>query len=167
MRLGTFRALLFEDVLVVAREGSDLEPLFLALTRQDGLRRGHVRGAGGGVAGAAHGFSKLAKQTDEFVQRLGGTGPAGRGGGGDSRQAIPGLSAEGAGSLAGEWMPGSLLELSAWTSLCPALGGLPAVWLPLARRAEGGICSTGPRRVAPGWLHARAGGGRHRSRGRG
>ena len=38
-----FRALLFEDVMVIAREGRDLDPVFIALTERITLRRGRLR----------------------------------------------------------------------------------------------------------------------------
>ncbi len=135
-----FRALLHEDVLVIAREGCDLEPVFLALTEnmlfdevsytvrlEEWPERRMV-------------ISKLAKQTDEFIKRLR-----------ENRallakeaamtlsEVVPGLSAEGRGVLAGAWLPGRLLELERMDALCPGFAAsFRGGWLAGAlRHAEG------------------------------
>jgi len=140
-----FSALLFEDVLVVAREGRDLEPLFLALF--DTLRFDeatytvHV----GEWPGRSIVFSRLAKQTDEFVRRLR-----------DSREvlareaaavlaaAVPGIPAGSRSVLAGAWMPGRLLELARMNASCPGFeAAFRSEWLPrLLRQAEAAHLAT-------------------------
>jgi hypothetical protein len=135
-----FRALLFEDVLVIAREGRDLEPVFTALVESvifdDATYTIHVDE----WPGRKISFSKLAKQTDEFLRRLR-----------ENRTllakesaatlvaATPGLPADARGTLAGTWMPGRLMELARMNAGCPGFEAtFRGEWLArLLRREEG------------------------------
>ncbi len=126
-----FRALLYEDVLVVAREGRDLEPVFLALLESVTFDETTYNVQAREWPGRTLVFSRLAKQTDEFVKRLG-----------ESRSllakeaaatlaaAVPTLAAEGRGALAGAWMPGRLLELAQMEAACAGFAaGFSDAWL--------------------------------------
>ena len=133
-----FRALLFEDVLVVAREGRDLEPLFLSLV--DGVSFDeaaytvHVKE----WPGREIVFSKLGKQTDEFVERLGRARDLlSKESAATLAAAVPGLPAAGRASLAGAWMLGRLMDLSRMEALCPGFEReFRGVWLADALRRE-------------------------------
>lgn len=135
-----FHGLLFEDVLVVAREGRDLEPLFLALFEKvrfdEATYTVHVRE----WPGRDIVFSKLAKATDDFVRRLR-----------DNRAvlaaeatatlgaALPALAGGLRSALAGTWMPGRLMQPAAMDGLCPGFGAAFAQgWLPGVLRKEEG-----------------------------
>jgi hypothetical protein len=135
-----FTGLLFEDVLVVAREGRDLEPLFLALAEtakfDDATYAVHVRE----WPGREVVFSKLAKETDEFVNRL----RANRSILAEEAAAtlmakLPSLQAGPRGALAGAWMPGRLLDPARMNALCPGFDqAFRGEWLPgLLRHEEG------------------------------
>lgn len=65
-----FNALVFEDVLVVAREGRDLDPLFLALVEKSAFDEATYTVHMDERPGRSVVFSKLAKETDEFLRRL-------------------------------------------------------------------------------------------------
>jgi hypothetical protein len=135
-----FNALVFEDVLVVAREGRDLDPLFLALVVRAAFDEATYTVEMDEWPGRKAVFSKLAKETDEFVRRLG-----------DNRAllaeesaatlaaAVPALPAGSRGGLAGTWMPGRLLELSRMDTICPGFeAAFRNEWLPpLLRHEEG------------------------------
>ena len=133
-------ALLFEDVLVVAREGRDLEPVFLALveaaTFDESTYTVHVEE----WPGRKLAFSKLAKQTDEFVKRLlENRALLGKESAGTLAAASPGLPADARGALSGTWMPGRLMDLARMNVACPGFeAAFRGEWLPrLLRREEG------------------------------
>jgi hypothetical protein len=135
-----FRALLHEDVLVIAREGRDLEPVFLALTENMLFDVDSYTVRLEEWPGRRMVISKMAKQTDEFVKRLR-----------ENRallakatamtlaEVVPGLPTEGRVALAGAWLPGRLLELTRMDALCPGFAaGFRDGWLAGAlRHAEG------------------------------
>jgi hypothetical protein len=135
-----FRALLYQDVLVVGREGSDLEPVFLALLDQVSFDEAAYTVTLDEWPGRSLLFSKMAKQTDEFVKRLGenrtllaGEAAATLSGG------VPGASVAGRGALAGAWMPGRLMEVSRMDGACPGFeSSFRGGWLAGALRREEG-----------------------------
>ena len=134
-----FHGLVHEDVLLIAREGRDVEPLFIALL--DGVvfdeRAYAVRAclAGGGEVV----FSKLAGQTEEFFKRL------------QENRAllsqesaallaagVPSVSPAARSVLAESWPCGRLLGLEATEALSPEFGpAFKAAWLAnMPRRAR-------------------------------
>ena len=135
-----FRALLFEDVMVMAREGRDLEPLFIALTEKITFDE---------TAYAIHiaewperefVFSRLAKQTQDLLDSLlrhrealaseAGTVLA---------SSVPSLPASHRGVLAGDWPPGRLRTLQELNVTCPGLEqAFRGAWLAGCLRAEEG-----------------------------
>jgi hypothetical protein len=135
-----FNALVFEDVLVVAREGRDLEPVFLALVEKAAFDEATYTVHLDEWPGRSVVFSKLAKETDEFLRRLA-----------DNRAllakeaaatlaaTVPSIPAGPRGALAGTWMPGRLLDVSRMNSLCPGFEqAFRGEWSPsLLRNKEG------------------------------
>lgn len=135
-----FRGLLFEDVLLVARDGRDLYPLFLALfgnvEHDECTYTIRVRQ----WPGEQVVFSKMAGQTEEFAQRL----KANRAALAEDSAAIltagaPTLPSGPRSILAGMWLPGRLMELEAMEAVCPGfVETFRGTWLAsLLRREEG------------------------------
>lgn len=135
-----FQALLFEDVLVMARDGRDVTPLFLALF-------GSVEFDDAGYSvrvrqwpGQEVSFSKMAGQTDEFLKGLRANRALLAG---ESAAilatALPGIPVGGRGALSGMWLPGRLMELEAMEVVCPGFGAaFRDQWLVrVVRRDEG------------------------------
>lgn len=135
-----FRALLFEDVLVVACEGRDLEPVFLALTGPAEFHDATYTVDMEEWPGRRLTFSKLAKQTDEFLKRLSGNRALlAKEAAATLAAAAPAHPVDSRAALAGSWLPGRLLCLSTMEGVCP---GFEKVfrdgWLSnLLRREEG------------------------------
>lgn len=135
-----FHALLFDDLLLLAPDGRDLMPIFLPLlaaaTFDEATYAVHLTT----WSGADLAFTRLAGQTEEFLQRvqLGRTALAAASAAVLSAQ-VPGLPGSGRAALAGLWPPGRLLSLPELEAAC--VGFLPefqASWLShLARRQEG------------------------------
>jgi hypothetical protein len=134
-----FRAVLFEDVMLIAREGQDLDPLFVALTEtvtfdQDAYAVRVTEWPGWRLV-----FSRLAKQTEDFIDSLrenremlaneAGTVLA---------SSVPSLPAALRGALAGDWPPGRLRTVEDLNGLCPGFEqALRETWLPgCVRRQE-------------------------------
>ena len=152
-----FQALLFEDVLVVARDGRDLDPMFLALLGsvefdEAGLHQVRVRQ----WPGQEVVFSKLAGQTRRVLEAA------------ETNRAllaeesavtlaaaIPTLPAGPRGALAGMWLPGRAPRgRGLWTlSARASAQALRGEWLTAACPSRGGRASagTGRRRVRRGW----------------
>ncbi len=135
-----FNALVFEDVLVVASEGRDLDPLFLALAEKTFFDESTYTVHVDEWPGRSVVFSKLAKETEEFLRRLA-----------DNRAllakeaattlaaTVPSVPAGQRGALAGTWMPGRLLDVSRMDALCPGFEqALCSEWLPSLPRHEEG-----------------------------
>jgi hypothetical protein len=135
-----FNALMFEDVLVVAREGRDLDPLFLALVEKVAFDEATYMVQMDEWPERSVVFSKLAKETDEFLRRLA-----------DNRAllaqeaaatlaaSVPSIPAGPRGVLAGTWMPGRLLDISRMDALCPGFEqAFRGEWLPSLLRNEEG-----------------------------
>jgi hypothetical protein len=135
-----FQALLFEDVLVVARDGRDLEPLFLALFGSiefdDPAYSVRVRQ----WPGQEVTFSKMAGQTDEFLKCLReNRAVLAQEASVNLGAAVPKLPAGGRAALAGMWLPGRLMEVDGMEAVCPGFGqAFRGEWLErLARKEEG------------------------------
>ncbi|MBN1631724.1 MAG: hypothetical protein JW990_18365 [Thermoleophilia bacterium] len=135
-----FQALLFEDVLVIAREARDLDPMFLALfgavEHDEAAYAVRVRQ----WPGQEVLISKLGGQTEEFLKRL----RANRAQLAEEAAAIlaaavPALPSGPRGMLAGMWLPGRLMEIEAMEAVCPGFTeALRGTWLAaLPRREEG------------------------------
>jgi len=127
-----FQGLLFEDVLVVAREGWDLDPLFLALFEGVAFDEASYSIRVRQWPGREIVFSKMARQTDEFVQALqGNRALLAAESAALLASVVPSLPAGGRAALAGLWLPGRLAELGAMDSVCKGFGGaFEDGWLP-------------------------------------
>jgi hypothetical protein len=114
------RALLFEDVMVLAREGRDLEPLFVALTETITFDEDAYAIHVSEWPGREIVFSKSGKQTQDLLDSLrkqrevlaneAGTVLA---------ASVPSLPAGHRSVLAGEWPPGRLRALEEMNATCP------------------------------------------------
>jgi hypothetical protein len=135
-----FQAILFEDVLLVAREGRDVEPLFLALAEAVDFDEATYAVRVREWPGRELVFSKLAGKTEEFLTRL----RANRSLLAEESAAalaasVPTLPAGPRGVLAGTWLPGRLMSLESMSALCPGFEvTFRSGWLArLSRRGEG------------------------------
>jgi hypothetical protein len=135
-----FQALLFEEVLVVARNGHDLQPVFLALTEGVAFDEPSYSTRLRCWPNQEIVFSKLAGQTDEFLQAV----QANRAlltkeSAAQLAAALPGLPAGARAALAGIWLPGRLMQLEAMDALCPGFAsGFNDGWLPRLPRCDEG-----------------------------
>lgn len=135
-----FRALLFEDVMVIAREGRDLDPVFIALTE------------GVSFDDAAYGitvaewperrilFSKMGRQTQDLLDSLTkNRGLLANEAAATLASTVPTLSSVYRGLLAGDWPPGRLRTLQDLESLCTGFDKtFRATWLAgCLRKTEG------------------------------
>ena len=134
-----FQALLFEDVLVIGREGRDVEALFLSLFDSVEFVEPTYCVSVRAWPGREVIFSKMAGQTAEFVKALSANRSAlSEEAAASLAVAAPKLPAGGRAALAGTWLPGRLLDLPTVEAACP---GFTAVlrdsWLPrLVRHDE-------------------------------
>jgi hypothetical protein len=138
---GPFRALFFEDVLAVAREGRDVEPVFLALVERVIFDEATYEAQLDEWPGRKLTFSKLAKQTDEFLKRLKeNRAVLAQEAATTLAAAVPGLPASGRAALSGAWLPGRLMQLPQMDGLCSGFeAAFRTAWLPgLLRHEEGG-----------------------------
>ncbi len=149
-----FHALLFEDVLVVGREGRDLEPVFLALAEAFDLDEPSYAVRVRLWPDQEVVFSKMAGQTEEFLRGL----RANRALLAEESAValssmVPLLPAGGRASLAGMWPPGSLLELEAMEAVCPGFHAAfrESVLPGLLRHEEAGFL-LGWASGGPAWL---------------
>jgi hypothetical protein len=135
-----FQALLFEDVLVVAREGRDLDPLFVALSENVTLDEATYSIQVHDWPGNEVVFSKLAGQTDEFVGILrANRALMAKESAAMLAATVPGLPAGGRAALAGRWLPGRLMQVEAMESACPGFTRVfQGEWLPRLVRCEEG-----------------------------
>ncbi len=136
----SFQALLFEDVLVVAREGRDLEAVFLALLGSVEFDEPSYSVRMRQWPGQEIVFSKMAGQTDEFVKALReNRGLLAEEAAANLAAAVPALPAGGRASLSGMWLPGRLMEVDGIDAVCPGFGAmLRDEWLErLVRKDEG------------------------------
>jgi hypothetical protein len=136
-----FHALLFDDLLLLAPDGHDVAPIFLPLlaaaTFDEASYTIHLTT----WSGADLAITRLAGQTEEFLQRVqrGRTALAAASAAVLAAQ-VPGLPASGRAALAGLWPPGRLLSLPEMEAACTGfLAQFQASWLAhLFRRQEGG-----------------------------
>ena len=138
---GPFLALFFQDVLAIAQEGRDLEPVFLALVEQVRFDEATYKVQLDEWPGRRLTLSKLAKQTDEFLKRLAeNRAVLAEEAAATLAAAVPALPAHGRAGLAGAWLPGRLMSLPQMEDVCPGFGAaFRDAWLPsLLRREEGG-----------------------------
>ena len=135
-----FRALLFEDVMVIAREGRDLDPVFVALTEKitfdDPSYSVHVAE----WPGREIVFSKLGKQTQDLLDSLRRQRESLAGESGATLgSAVPSLSSAYRGILAGEWPPGRLRALQDLNTIGPGFEqAFRGVWLAGCLRKDEG-----------------------------
>lgn len=135
-----FRALLFEDVMVIAREGRDLEPLFVALTEKivfdESAYAIHVVE----WPGREFVFSRLAKQTQDLLDSLRKRREAlANEAGTVLASSVPSLPAGYRGVLAGDWPPGRLRTLQEMNAACPGFEqAFRGTWLAGGVRKEEG-----------------------------
>ncbi|HWQ08559.1 MAG TPA: hypothetical protein VN436_05615, partial [Holophaga sp.] len=132
--------LLHEDMLLLAPEGGDLQPIFLSLLRQlrfdeptyqvrlagwDGLVVALAKMAGqteGFLAAAKAARAALAKEASETVARH-----------------LPTLPAAGRAGLSATWLPGRMVQFAELEQACPGFAGaFQASWMKTSlREAEG------------------------------
>jgi hypothetical protein len=135
-----FHALLFDDLLLLAPDGQDVMPVFLPLLAgaifDETAYVTHLTT----WSGADLAFTRLAGQTEEFLQRV----QAGRTALATASAAVlsarvPGLPGAGRATLAGLWPPGRLLSLPEMEAACSGFfAEFRTSWLAhLARRQEG------------------------------
>jgi hypothetical protein len=155
-------ALLYEDVLLLASEGEDLAPVFLPTLTSVELDEGTYA-----VAMERRGdqpliFTKLAGQTQEFLDMV----KAARGKLTQESLDVlsawmPALSALQKASLAGFWPPGLLLSLQELEGLCPGFKALfERGWMSQALRREEGralLADVGPSQAFLGFARPPAG----------
>lgn len=135
-----FRALLFDDVLVFATPGRDVQPVFLALVADLAHDSPAYRVTTTGWDGTATVFSKLAGQTDAFAAAL-----ADRRAGLAAEAAaalashLPALPLGGRATLGAAWPPGRMMELSELERVAPGFTrALASSWLAmLPRKVQG------------------------------
>jgi hypothetical protein len=145
-----FHSLLHEDVLLLAPDGSDIAPIFLALvsaaTFDESAYAVHLTL----WTGAELVLTKLAGQTEEFLQRI----QTGRvllasESAATLAASVPGLAASSRALLSGAWPPGRPLPLNELETVSPGfLREFTSTWLPnLPRRREAGhlleLCGNG------------------------
>jgi hypothetical protein len=135
-----FRALLFEDVMVVARESRDLDPIFIALTEKISFDDTAYAVPVAEWPGREIVFSKLGKQTEDLLDSLrkrreslsneSGTTLA---------STVPSLPSAYRGILAGDWPPGRLRSLQDLNAIGPGFEqAFRTVWLSgCVRKYEG------------------------------
>ena len=146
-------ALLYEDLLLVARDGHDLEPLFLTdyadITFDDSTYAARCRDWAGGVTV----FSHLAGQTEEFVHELTTRRDALAGEAGETlARWLPSLPLPARAALAARWLPGQMVSLKQLEAIAPGVTqALTATWIAgLPRRQEAAALTDW---AEPGELH--------------
>ena len=137
-----FHALLYEDVMVIALEGRDLEPIFMALLDDVSFDDVTYAVRAREWLGRDLLFSKLGRQTEEFTKAL----AANRAlltleSAATLTVNVPSLPAGARASLAAMWPVGRPLELDAMERACPGFDKtFSAAWLAtLPRRQEAGF----------------------------
>ena len=134
-----FRGLLYEDVLLVATEGDDVEPVFLALLDSVSFDdAAYVVRLARWPAGEVV-VSKLGRRTEEFVKDLTANRAVLARESAETLAVNAGSLAAGArAALAGSWLPGRLLDFPAMEQVCPGFAkAFQSEWLArLPRRQE-------------------------------
>jgi hypothetical protein len=131
--------LLFDDVLLCASHGHDLEPVFLAHLASVVLDAASYRIVLTGWDGSEVVLSKLAGQTSELADALGASRAAlARAAATVLASALPILGQDARTALATRWLPGLLVPATLLDELTPgALAALRASWIAaLPRRAQ-------------------------------
>jgi len=137
-----FHALLFEDVLVVARDGRDLEPVFIALIERISFDEAAYAIEMSEWPERHIVFSKLGMQTEEFLDWLNRRRRTlADEAGAVLAAAIPSLNSAYRATLAGAWPPGRLRTLPDLSALCPGFDqAFRTAWLANSvRKDEGGF----------------------------
>jgi len=149
-----FRALLFEEVMVLAREGRDLEPLFIALTEKITFDESAYAIHVAEWPEREFVFSRLAKQTQDLFDSLRKHREALAGEAGTVlASSIPSLPAGYRGVLAGDWPPGRLRTLQEMNTICPGFEqAFHSPWLAGCLRKEEGEFLLGWVGSASSWL---------------
>jgi len=149
-----FRALLFEDVMVVAREGRDLEPLFVALTETITFDESAYAVHVAEWPGREFVFSRLGKQTQDLLDSLRKHREAlANEAGTVLASSVPSLPAGCRGVLAGDWPPGRLRPLQEMNATCPGFEqAFRGTWLAGGLRKEEGEFLLGWAGSASSWL---------------
>jgi hypothetical protein len=135
-----FRALLFEDVMVIAREGRDLDPVFIALTEaitfDEATYTVHITE----WPGREIVLSKLGKPTEDLLGWLRKHRETLSNESGAALAAsVPSLSSAYRGILAGDWPPGRLRTLQDLSTICPGFEqAFRDVWLAACVRKDEG-----------------------------
>jgi hypothetical protein len=136
----SFRGTLFQDLFLIAREGRDFTPIFLALTEGVTFDQPAYTVKVREWPGRELVFSRLAGETQELLSRLRvNRGLLAEESAGVLAAAVPTLPAVRRSVLAGIWMPGRLLDLEKMNTLCPGFEeAFRRDWLPrLLRHDEG------------------------------
>ena len=134
------RALLFEDVMVMAREGRDLDPVFVALIEKIAFDEDTHAIRITEWPGREIVLSKLGKQTEDFLGWLRKHREAlSNESGAILASAVPSLSSAYRGILAGDWPPGRLRTLQDLGTICPGFEqAFRSVWLAACVRKDEG-----------------------------
>lgn len=135
-----FRAMLFEDVMVIAREGRDLDPLFIALTENITFDESTYSIRVTEWPGRELVFSRLAKQTQDFLDSLRRHREAlANEAGALLASSVPSLPAAYRSLLAGDWPPGRVSTLQEMSATCPGFEqAFRGTWLAASVRQDEG-----------------------------
>jgi hypothetical protein len=150
----SFRALLFEEVMVIAREGRDLDPVFMALTENVAFDESIYALTVAEWLGREIVFAKLGRQSGELLDSLrkhratladeAGTILA---------TSVPSLASAYRGILAGDWPPGRMRTLQDIGGICPGFEqAFRATWLANCIRKDEGTFLLGWAGPASCWL---------------
>jgi hypothetical protein len=135
-----FCALLFDDVMVVARESRDLDPTFVALTEKFAFDESAYAVHVAEWPGRDIVFSKLGKQTEDLLDALRKRRESlSNESGATLASAVPSLASAYRGILAGDWPPGRLRTLQDLNAIGPGFEqAFRTVWLAgCVRKDEG------------------------------
>ena len=135
-----FRALLFDDVMVVARESRDLDPIFVALTEKIAFEESGYAVHVAEWPGREIVFSKLGKQTEDLLDSLRKRRESlANESGANLATTLPSLPSAYRGILAGDWPPGRLRTLQDLSAIAPGFEeAFRTVWLAgCVRKDEG------------------------------
>jgi hypothetical protein len=150
----SFRALLFEDVMVIAREGRDLDPVFMALTEKIAFDEATYSIRVSEWPDREIVLSKLGKQAQDLLDRLRTHRSAlAHESAGTLASTVPALASTYRGILAGEWPSGRLRTLQDLTSICPGFEqAFRTTWLAGCPRKDEGTFLLDWAGPADSWL---------------
>lgn len=132
--------LLYEDLLVAAEEGSDLQPLFLSLLQRITFDETSYAVTLHGWDGRAVRVGKMAGETQAFLEavkfaRAGLVREAAE----VAAAHLPGLSAAARAALSAVWLPGRMVAAADLEKACPGFGAaFEASWLSASLRKREG-----------------------------